>query len=57
MEPRVPSDEAARFAEAFSRWRALNDRLETVPNSVTTEEIAAAWRAVIEAHDQWKLSR
>lgn len=49
---------AAKLANAFHQWKALDSQLEKLgPKAVSPEAIAAAWRKVTEAHEEWDNSR
>lgn len=48
---------AFRLAFAFDSWQNLNKQLEADPRRVTPEQMAAAWTALLEAHERWASSR
>lgn len=49
---------ADRLAQAFDHWLSLDHQLETIgPKAVSPEAISEAWRSLLQAHEEWDLSR
>lgn len=45
---------AGRLANAFSAWFAAQER---DPGTVPIEELDRLWRAVLQSHEEWRLSQ
>jgi len=51
-------EKALSVAEAFDAWRSLDRQLEKLgPSAVSPETISRAWQDLLQAHEEWSLSR
>lgn len=53
----APQSPSEVLAEAFDRWRQLDLAVAQDPRRVSPEQMAEAWEALLEAHEQWANAR